>query len=123
MRKDIQDQWVAALRSGVYLQGRNFLNQNNELFCCLGVLSDMCAKENPLSLHVEVSSDGMVFYDHQNDLPPRSIQEWAGLDDEYGTLRSVKDREGGRMYLSGLNDEGFTFTQIADLIEHFGHEL
>ena len=42
MKRDIRDQWIAALRSGEYKQGNGVLHQVSkdgaESFCCLGVL-------------------------------------------------------------------------------------
>lgn len=44
MNKDIKEQWVEALRSGEYEQGRGTLCQDNK-FCCLGVLFDIAGGE------------------------------------------------------------------------------
>jgi len=35
-----KEEWVAALRSGKYTQGKGYLN-NQGLFCCLGVLCEI----------------------------------------------------------------------------------
>lgn len=41
MDNDIKNKWVAALRSGKYRQGRGHLRNNNDEYCCLGVLCDV----------------------------------------------------------------------------------
>ena len=40
MDPKLKRKWLAALRSGKYLQGRNRLRRGNR-FCCLGVLADV----------------------------------------------------------------------------------
>ena len=48
MNKEVKQQWVAALRSGEYKQGKNALRRQYEgedaEFCCLGVLCDLAVK-------------------------------------------------------------------------------
>ena len=47
MNPTIKAQWLEALRSGEYKQGREYLRQSNKdtvLYCCLGVLCDLHRK-------------------------------------------------------------------------------
>lgn len=37
----LKNQWVKALRSGNYEQGKNLLRSKENKFCCLGVLCDL----------------------------------------------------------------------------------
>lgn len=45
MKEAIKKEWVAALRSGKYKQGRGKLRHQNDTFCCLGVLIDVMGEE------------------------------------------------------------------------------
>lgn len=47
MNKEIQTEWVAALRSGDYVQGKGKLKTSDNQFCCLGVLCDIMSKKDP----------------------------------------------------------------------------
>lgn len=101
MKPEIKELWLKALRSGEYKQAKNYLRRNDQ-FCCLGVLCDLHAKA------------GLGFWDGENYLwegkvLPRTIQEWAGLN------TSEPEAEGRT--LSGLNDDGVDFNEIADIIE------
>jgi hypothetical protein len=51
MNSDLKEEWVEALRSGSYTQGRNALRSYNDVedrsadeYCCLGVLADLLVK-------------------------------------------------------------------------------
>jgi hypothetical protein len=105
MKPEIKAQWLAALRSGDYQQGRSLLHYEDrceDQFCCLGVLCDLYAKDtgNTWERHGSVCTmhglDGM--------LPPQ-VQVWAGL--EYADP----------MGLAGRNDDGATFEELAAIIE------
>jgi len=41
MNAELKAKWIEALRSGRYKQGRGFLRNANDEFCCLGVLCDI----------------------------------------------------------------------------------
>lgn len=103
MNKEIQDRWVAALRSGEYKQGKYRLQRDDDTYCCLGVLCDLAVK------------DGVVAaFDGRRELPPTTLSAWAGSS---GWWRS------GGVSLPSLNDGlGWTFDQIADHIEKYGVE-
>ena len=110
MNADVKVRWVERLRSGGDGQGRGRLRRDNA-FCCLGVLCDIYAQETGTKW-VENYDDGdMSFLGAGGDLPD-AVCEWAGLDesDPYVTLDD-------RCYLSVANDTGYTFAEIADLIE------
>lgn len=126
MKKEIQDRWVLALRSGEYRQGRDALNKNGK-FCCLGVLCDLFSEERPGDVEILEDFGGSVTYDGRDDFPPTAVQEWAGLSNESGYFvliyAEAGDTIGTGFTLADLNDEGFTFNEIADLIEHLGAGL
>lgn len=113
MNPAIKAQWVAALRSGDYVQGQNRLrNLNIETHphCCLGVLTDLYVKAND-----------MTWADMPNGavplgLPPVEVGVWAGFKNYEldGTTVYIENEPG---FLHVHNDSGKTFLQIADAIE------
>jgi hypothetical protein len=112
MRADVKAQWVAALRSGEYQQGRGLLHYhdgNADRMCCLGVLSHLAYEAEVCDR--EADEDGEFTYSGSNNYLPYPVVDWAGLDTHNpGVLEEPKN-------LANLNDAGFTFDQIADLIE------
>jgi hypothetical protein len=109
MNPQIKQKWLNALRSGDYQQGQFYLRTDNG-FCCLGVLCDLYAKENQLEWEHSSYKDVYMFQDTVTFLP-LSVIEWSDIADSNPYVN------GGIGTLSGLNDKGFTFNEIADLIE------
>jgi len=107
MKKRIKKLWIDALRSGKYEQTTGYLKTGDK-YCCLGVLCDLHAKEK----------DG-AWYDNnyccKSQTLPLEVVEWAGLE-KNGTTVVVCNAE--YCNLIGANDNGCTFTQIADLIQN-----
>ena len=106
--------WIAALRSGEYDQGRTVL-RSGDAFCCLGVACDISSLGEWGRW-----KDGAPVYKtkketHMRELP-LAVQDWLGLRTEKGQFVLGGDGE-GTISLANLNDTGFTFEQIADLIE------
>ena len=122
MNPEIKQQWVAALRSGEYRQGKHVLhNVDENTYCCLGVLCDLAVKAGVIQLgavdyNSEVDGDVQAYGGAGDKTTlPLSVQEWACLDD---FNPDVIDNEGDESSLAGLNDEkNYTFEQLADLIE------
>ena len=107
MNPQIKQKWVSALRSGEYQQTKGFLRKEDG-FCCLGVLCDLYGKENNVKWEIE---DNIYKYEkYVTNLPP-SVVEWSGIADSNPYVN------GGIGTLSGLNDRGSTFEQIAYVIE------
>ena len=135
MNPEIKAQWIAALRSGEYRQGRNTLRDAKDRFCCLGVLCDLAEKAGVISEPQQMSTgiyqyaDGFSGRFRQIGVLPEKVAEWSGLDDDMHAdpYDPEVERDGVRRCLSALNDEGWepdpatstplTFDQIADLIE------
>jgi hypothetical protein len=108
MNQDIKRRWVEALRSGQYKQGQLFLHSEDS-FCCLGVLTDLyCLDHNIQWRKAWLGSAEKSFNSETERLHPK-VLEWAGLNSP--------DPIAGSFHLSQFNDNGGTFTQIADLIE------
>ena len=108
MNPQIKQKWVDALRSGEYQQTQERLRKEDG-FCCLGVLCDLYIKEN--NVEWEINEDDMYRYEKHSAVLPPSVVEWAGVEDSNPYVN------GGIGTLSGLNDKGFTFNEIAGLIE------
>jgi hypothetical protein len=108
MNPQIKQKWVSALRSSDYQQTKGRLRKEDK-FCCLGVLCDLYGKENNKEWqHNEVIG---YFYENHSFSLPSSVVEWSGIADSNPL---VNDEIGT---LSGLNDRGSTFNEIADVIE------
>lgn len=121
MNPEIKVEWIRRLRSGDYEQGRGTLCRDNT-YCCLGVLSEI-ASERRIVDRVELVDDGLTFVCYSEDTTtlPVAVQDWAGISSCVGrfmlpgSLKTRDDRK--RLSLASLNDTGFTFSQIADIIE------
>ena len=130
MNQEIKKQWIAALLSGDYEQGKAYLHTQNTLgkedkFCCLGVLCDLAVKAGvipePKKLYSEVFLYGALdevlededistsFNTRDDKVLPFAVGQWAGLDDPNPAI--------GGYTLAYANDKGGTFTTIAKLIE------
>lgn len=94
-----QKRWVAALRSGEYRQGRYSLyDSEKKAYCCLGVA---------VSLFHEESISGMTLENYPE------VTEQLSLGNDSGTPESGLCLES----LVAMNDEGSSFSQIADTLE------
>lgn len=111
--------WVAALRSGKYKQGKGELRTKEDSYCCLGVACDLYQKAHPETqrwIKEEWVQGQQWLFEGKSGLLPASVKEWLGLRTDEGAFYD------GTPYLShktltGANDTGDTFEQIADLIE------
>lgn len=120
MKPEIRDEWVRRLRSGKYEQGKEWLNKDGK-FCCLGVLCEMAAEQGVVekSTGTETTIYGPPPYDSIPDqVLPDAVKEWAGLqsDDPLTYIPSDMYTDGCGS-LAGLNDDGWLFADIADVIE------
>jgi hypothetical protein len=106
MNPEWKKKWVAGLRSDNYEQGQKYLRVDDK-FCCLGVLCDLV---DP-SRWVSPSHTVIYFYDGSMLGLPKLVQDVAGVD-ECGTVDM-----GPIHSLAEMNDIGFSFGQIADVIE------
>lgn len=133
-KEEFYAQWTSALRSDEYSQGGGRLRMGSD-YCCLGVACDILAKDG--QGHWSQPSDGVlgwgfhptaeqfigiegISYVSTAVLPER-VAQWLGIgacgDIHWGYLADgTVSLESG---LTELNDEGFTFEQIADVIDYF----
>lgn len=105
MDKDLKAKWVAALRSGEYIQGTTFLylephssRNDKETFCCLGVLCDI---KFPKTFKTDENPNDQKYYNAVR-LDIEGTYVWNGHADT----------------LMRMNDDFYkTFAEIADYIE------
>lgn len=121
MDKVIGAEWVSALRSGDFIQGKGALHPGAS-HCCLGVLCELYIKRTGLGKWLSEEGTPTLFLidgdsaadasrEMQDGFLPRVIQKWAGLHSISGINRN------GEKSLASANDKGSTFQDIADLIE------
>lgn len=135
MNPEIKQKWVNALRSGEYEQGDGKL-YSGKGYCCLGVLCDLYSKENNLKWEfrgddVIKTEDEIVpsqlqkcdyfYFDDESEFLPNSVQEWAELSVNNPQVKvELEDDEDELHYfdeIANLNDHGYSFTQLANIIE------
>lgn len=116
----IKKAWVGALRSGKYTQGRHALREtvgDKVTHCCLGVLCELAAEANVVTAEEQAVDDSNVSYavfGGDSAFLPASVMDWSGVDHpKGGWLGDECDT------LTGLNDSGHTFAEIADIIEQY----
>ena len=142
LKPAVKQLWLEGLRSGEFEQCSGKLS-NGVGYCCLGVLSELAHREGVLTREVQTSTYKPVFgseddrrtetsihyggYAASNYLP-REVADWAFEEYDpnavYWENPRVNDPrpEGHPMKvevtsLAELNDEGFTFEEIADVVE------
>ena len=107
---EIMTEWTRRLESGDYLQGRGKL-QEQDRYCCLGVLCEIAVEQGVIRQPMMVG--GVVTYDNYNTAHlPYSVAYWSGITPEGRLSRKVDGWED----LTQLNDNGYTFKQIAEVI-------
>ena len=110
MNPKIKKMWCKALRSGNYKQGTGRLRRKHGdtyYYCCLGVLSVLYCKAHASSWRMAGRKQGLS----------RKVATWAGLPKGLKGPTDVSIRIRSSFSLSGANDQGATFTMIADAIE------
>ena len=120
MNQNIKREWVAALRSGDYEQGTGKLkmesdNSKGVCFCCLGVLTDLYAKEKNLTFGY---SDNKLKAKDEEEYLCGDVMKWAGLSSKDPEVRVDATDESDNCSLSYYNDNGHDFAEIATLIEN-----
>lgn len=115
--------WVQALRSGEYEQGQDYLCRGGK-FCCLGVLCEIqgLPKED-VEGDIYYVFEGLDSYATkralQQSVIPRAAQSTIleDLNLRQAVTDEVGDQRALHTHLICMNDEGKTFTEIADYIE------
>lgn len=99
MNKQLKTKWLKALRSGKYKQISRSLH-TAEGFCCLGVLCDI---------------QGAKWTLNENSVADNYVVE--GTDSEGMPHTMYAGEINNPHALSGMNDAGKSFAEIADYIE------
>lgn len=118
MDPEVKQQWMDELRSDNWPQGVGALRQvsydgedgkPHYTYCCLGVLCELHRRA------VGGAWDGNLYLQERTVLPAQVV-EWAGLGEYNPTIDSYVNEEGIPGSLAGINDSGYAFPQIAELI-------
>jgi hypothetical protein len=131
VKPEIKARWLAALRSGEYVQGHEALRAFScppfggaedvtEVYCCLGVLCDLAARDgvvewDGIDVHYTDPQRGREHW--ENNVLPLPVMVWAGLAEDNPR---VACEVGGytSANLATLNDShGLDFSELADCIE------
>lgn len=133
MHEEIAKKWVARLRDPEAKQAQEILGTPDGARCCLGVLCDIYAEEVKGAKWATDDVSGYQFMDRHWE-PSKSylttdVMEWAGMAHPSGTLpvhlpttgKDGSDELSGS--LAGLNDGGWSFTRIAEVIDKNWEEL
>lgn len=129
--EEVRAQWIRALESGDYPQGKHALRLGGQ-YCCLGVLCDLAVQAGLgrwEAAETDILRDGEVMLEFVGVNGktaaiqlPQSVQEWAGLADNMGNFTEVvgyQYPDGTRVHLEtlmGANDKAVPFSEIATLI-------
>lgn len=105
------DEWMDALESGDYKQGKTYLNNNGQ-FCCLGVLADLIIKKNPDDW--EWVLDGRKKLGNKqtgsmhNNLPPMKLDNYTDFHMNFDASSNYSpkyyDEDGNLQSIYDLND-------------------
>lgn len=141
MNPEIKARWVARLRTPDLPQTKGVLDRAVEYVtttgrvdpvgqCCLGVLCSLAAEEGIIEQVAEPDERGARGFltevdDHEggtelyteHGVLPREVQRWAGLTGYDADNPRVRDQDNLDRPLATLNDRGYTFTQLAELID------
>lgn len=121
-----KEKWIEALLSGEYEQCPGALQAEGK-YCCLGVKFNLSVIEHPNSYRWRIyNTYDAVDVDGSADnaiLPPLYAKELGlardGVFVRWGVSDSGSEAYMGVETLADLNDNGFTFSQIADVIRYF----
>lgn len=130
MNRAVLTAWLAALRSGDYVKGRDYLHQTTvdggERFCCLGVLCDLARVAGvvelvpgTLAIH-GYRAPGVGGHAAECAVLPDEVVAWAGLDYQspYVAGRELTEwNDGLDEDEDGVVLRARSFAEIADLIE------
>jgi hypothetical protein len=118
MKKKIAKLWAKALRSGKYKQIKGQL-ANKDGYCCLGVLCELAIENGVKVSRKKVGKT--ILFDGQKDVLPKSVMKWAGIKSSTGIFHFElkNNREFDGICLAYLNDNGYSFKNIAHIIKKY----
>jgi hypothetical protein len=110
VNKDNMRLWVAALRSGDYMQGEGTLHDaRHDRWCCLGVACDVFRK-NGGELETSIATNGFDIFGGYTDFLPPKVMAWLNL-------YSCNPILGGTPATAWNDVNHASFYTIADLID------
>lgn len=110
--------WVAALRSGDYLQAKGKL-KNLDSYCCLGLACELSGTGEWVK-DAGGLREGYRVLDNRTGTPLYFDKLWpAEVARQLGVSNSLDLPHYESAMLTSMNDAGVTFPQIADLIEWY----
>ena len=114
-------EWAKLLRSGKYKQGQKKL-KDNDTYCCLGVAADAFGpgkwSDDPngkLGHDYTYTLNDRVFRDAIS--LPAILHEYFGMNSVGGFISTCGIRVTNDSLVT-LNDTGYTFVQIAEILEN-----
>lgn len=126
MNPEVKTLWLEALRSGGYVQGTKGLRRQTSTgvtWCCMGVLCDLAAYDEVNMVVQRPVENGVRYrYDGNLGILPVAVQNWAGLDSCNPTVAGASLslwNDGSRGDDNTPPRRGYTFEEIADLIEEY----
>lgn len=136
MNEERKAEWIAALESGEFKQGKSRLRNDDDTYCCLGVACEVYRRAHPdtsrwarfereyTNSHKEEAWFFQVDVEHRvtkelqqqkEGVPPRPVADWFGLK----SLNPDLNIDGNGTSLAGQNDSGKDFATIVGPIK--GH--
>jgi len=125
MNEAVKKEWIEALRSGDYFQGRGYLRQAESVeekyvkYCCLGVLCNIYSKQENIKW-IKVGMTDSTYDNYfaidvnkgckDSGALPLVVAEWADL-------RLSNPIVNGEALINLNDNKKLTFKEIADLIE------
>ena len=116
-------EWIVALRSGNYKQGKAKLRTADDYYCCLGVACDVAGDPGEKIEQQSYYSyfDPNTKYRVASSLPSH-ILNYYGFSGPTGQYNRKEYAEGSFGYMSSLSNkndfDGMDFNEIADIIEN-----
>lgn len=104
--------WLAALRSGDYRQTKGCLF-DDQGYCCLGVACDVFHQDTGQG-EWELTDAFILRGESQETYPPAEVMEYFGIATYSPT---VLFSSSAKKEVAALNDEGYSFEKIANLLE------
>jgi len=127
MNPEVKQKWIDALRSGKYEQGSEKLRTVSG-YCCLGVLCDLYAQEHNTEWEFRGNEETNLqpkdywYFEDQSEFVPESVMDWAGFTENCPVVKiDVEEKDEDNWFyhegLADLNDSGYTFNELSNLIE------
>lgn len=129
MNEQVKQQWIGDLLDNPNSQGRGALRPTDTTFCCLGRLCHLHPENNWTFSLIE----GVYVWENENTYIPYKVKEWAELSSDnplisvpandplFDRLNPLGESDGKYVTVSliSVNDNGFTFEEIAHLIDKY----